>query len=106
MNNDARKKVKKKYNSWKRYIDTKQNSDYVEHSRVRDQCSKKGKRRLRSEGSNRKTLVFWCFVQYGRKAGSAMSELDLGDGTTANTDQEKVDELNTFSPVCSQRKIL
>ena len=48
-------------------------------------------RKLATEISKR-PKEFWLHIQDGRKVRSAMSELDLDDGTTANTDLLKADK--------------
>ena len=102
MTYKALKAVKRKYNSWKKYTRTSQNTDYEEYKQCRNQATKEIRRARKnfekklSENLKEDTKSFWGYTNSGVKVKIPVGELERQDGTVASNDQEKADVLNDF----------
>jgi hypothetical protein len=102
MNKIAMKKVKMKYNAWKRYTRTKQYQDYENYIKARNDATKevrkakkKYERNLAEEVKNN-PKAFWKYVRSKTKVKTGIKDLKKDDGSYAHSDGEKAELLNAF----------
>ena len=109
MNRVAIKAVKKKHRSWKKYIETREHIHFQYYCRDRNTATREC-RKARQEFENRisednNPKAFYKYVHSRRKGNTGISNLKRDDGTVAETDTEKADDLNFFFKKClCQRK--
>ena len=102
MNKDAMQRVKKKYQAWKRYTNTRQYRDYIAYCKARNEVTKevrKAKRayeRKLAEEIKENPKSFWKYVRDKTNVKQGVSDLEKEDGTFAHTEEEKAEELNKF----------
>ena len=102
MNKKVLRKIKKKYNVYKRYLSTKSGQDYQRCIRERNKCTKllrktrkEYEKQVAKEGkTNPKN--FWRYVQERMKTNSGISSLKKNDGSLVVKDIEKAETLNEF----------
>ena len=96
------RRIKKKHKLFKRYLLTKEGTDYVRFMQARRRCKKaikSAKRKFeRNIAKHSKTnpKQFWNYVNGKLKINTGISPLDKGDGTKATSDIDKANELNKY----------
>ena len=101
MNSDALKKVKKKTESYKRYVETREGKEYLEYAKARNQARwecRKAKRDFekqlaREAKTNPKAFYNYANSKLKTKAGIASLDTDNG---AASSDAQKAEVLNEF----------
>ena len=102
MNQKAMRSIKKKYNSYKRFLRSKTGYDYLKYIKDRNQCTKSLKQARkdyeRNIAKNSKTnpKQFWKYIQNKIKINAGIGTLRKPDGSIATSDQDKADTLNSF----------
>ena len=102
MNKKALKSIKKKYNSYKRYLKTKSGRAYQSYIRERNLCAKVLKRtridyeRNIAKQSKENPKMFWKYVQEKMKVNTGISALKDNYGHFAVSDKDKAEVLNNF----------
>ena len=110
MNQKAMRSIKKKYNSYKRFLRSKTGYDYLKYIKDRNQCTKSLKQARkdyeRNIAKNSKTnpKQFWKYIQNKIKINAGIGTLRKPDGSIATSDQDKADTLNSFLQVFLQKK--
>ena len=100
--NKIKRVVKKKYNLYKKYLNTRLECDQTNYVNVRNECNKSircAKRKhenILSNESKSNPRNFWKYVNYNSKNTSSISSLQDGMGQLSVTDKEKANTLNTF----------
>jgi len=102
MNFKVKKSVKKKYNLYKKYLQTKRGMDYEKYKKERNNCNgliksarKKYEKHI-AHGCKSCPKQFWRYVQEQTKSNTGISALKTGDGEYAVSDQDKAETLNNF----------
>ena len=101
MTNNVLKSVKKKYNLYKKFLQSQKSYDFQRYITVRNECKKfikKAKREYeqklaRNAKINPKSV--WKYIQSKTKINTGISPL-MKDGKLHTTDKEKADILNSF----------
>ena len=102
INGEVRKSVKKKYNLYKKYLQSKQARDYQSYKLVRSKCKKLIKKARKSfekdiaGGCKTNPKQFWKYVQERTKSNTGISALKSGNSGYAVSDEEKAETLNAF----------
>ena len=102
MNKDAMQRVKKKYQAWKRYTNTRQYRDYEAYCKARNEVTKEVRKAKRSyekklaEEIKDNPKSFWKYVRDKTNVKQGVSDLEKEDGSFAHTDEEKAEKLNKF----------
>ena len=112
MNSKALRKIKKKYNLYKRFLNTKSGQDYQRYIEARNECkrvvkrAKKNHEKKVAENSKSNPKMFWRYVQDKMKSNVGISVLHGPDGELKSTDKDKADALNEyFSSVFTREDI-
>ena len=100
MDGNALRKVKRKYSSWCRYLNTKQGRTYQEYKAKRNESSKENRRarkefekKLANEcRSNPKAT--WRYMKSTNRVSTAVPNLKKPDGTLTSSDADIADTLN------------
>jgi hypothetical protein len=102
MDNKAMRLLKKKYNCYKRFMQTKSGKDYSNYIKVRNESTKLIKK-LRK--SHEKTVAkegkknpkkFWKYMKEQLHMNTGVNSLKRPDGSLASNDKEKAETLNDF----------
>jgi hypothetical protein len=102
MSRKALKIIKKKYNLYKRFLNTKRGSDYQAYIKARNECSRQIRNckiefeKKLSEECKRNPKAFWKYVQSKTKTKTGISPLINKDGNVMTDDKGKADTLNKF----------
>ena len=107
MNDCMFRKLKKKSEAYSRYLQTKEDKDYQEYCKTRNQAKREVRRAKncfeKQLGEQAKTnpKAFYNYCNLKRKTKAGIAGLKREDGTTAEDDQEKTEMLlnNFFSSV-------
>ncbi|XP_072027690.1 uncharacterized protein [Amphiura filiformis] len=99
MSSEAMRKVKKKYNSWKRYTRTKHYQDYEEYVKIRNEATKEVRR---AEDVKVNPKAFWKYVRSKTKVKAGIKDLKKEDGSYAQADGDKAEVLNSFASVFTE----
>ena len=112
MTNKIKRVVKKKYNLYKKYLNTRLECDQTNYVNVINECNKSircAKRKhekILSNESKSNPRNFWKYVNSNSKNTSGISSLQDGMGQLSVTDKEKANTLNTFfSSVFTQENL-
>ena len=112
MNSKALRKIKKKFNLYKRFLTTKCGQDYQKYVEARNECkrvikkAKKNHEKKIAENSKSNPKMFWRYVQDKLKSNVGISVLHGPDGELKTTDKDKADVLNEyFSSVFTREDI-
>ena len=100
MNRTAIKAVRKKHRSWRKYLQSREHIHYQYYCRDRNTATREC-RRARQEFENRisednNPKAFYKYVNSRRKVSTGISNLKRDDGTFAESDSEKAEDLNSF----------
>lgn len=102
MDNKVLRKIKKKHGCYKRFMVTKAGLDYQRFINERNDCNRvilnakiKNERTIANE-CKRNPKKFWKYVQKQTKGVQGVTVLKRKDGTTATTNEEKANILNSF----------
>jgi len=96
------RKIKKKYNLYKRFLGSKSGQDYLNYKQERNECKKAIKRAKReyekkiAKDCKSNPKIFWKYVQEKLKTNTGISTLRDQFGSIASTDSQKATLLNTF----------
>ena len=102
MSYKALTKVRKKHKAWQRYMNTQEGSDYHEYAKARNQARNETRKALRDYEKditkNIKTnpIFFWRYGTSKLKTTGEVPHLKRNDGSMTETDEDKVNELNTY----------
>ena len=102
MNDKVLKKIKKKYNLFKRYLLTKDGKDYIRYAKIRNKSkseiksARKAYERKIAEECKKDPKCFWKYVQERTKVNAGVNTLNNGKGGLAESDMEKAEVLNEF----------
>ena len=102
MTSKIKRVVKRKYNLYKKYLNTRLKCDQTNYVNVRNECNKSircAKRKhekILSNESKSNPRNFWKYVNSYSKNTSGVSSLQDGMGQLSITDKEKANTLNTF----------
>lgn len=102
MTKKAMRLIKKKYNTYQRFLASKTGHDYQKYLTDRNESSREVKHAKReyekriSDGCKQNTKYFWKYVQETTKRKSGISTLKMNSGEMAETDSQKADTLNQF----------
>ena len=102
MTSKIKRVVKRKYNLYKKYLNTRLECDQTNYVNVRNECNKSircAKRKhekILSNESKSNPRNFWKYVNSYSKNTSGVSSLKDGMGQLSVTDKEKANTLNTF----------
>ena len=102
LNKYAIKKIKKKHNTYQRYLKTKKRSDYNKYISVRNECDRVLKRTRKeyekqiAKESKYNPKKFWKYVKERTKASTGISPLKDENGKLVASDIEKAEVLNKF----------
>ena len=100
MNKDALVKVKKKYSSWIRYLNTKQGQDYAEYCRHRNKAAfaiRKAQKDFElaiAKDVRKNPKGVWNYMKSSQKMRSRIPNLKKSDKTLTETDEEIAEVLN------------
>ena len=95
-------KVRKKHAAYRRYMDTKEGREYQEYARARNQAKWECRKAVRdlerkiARESKTNPKAFFSYARSKLNTKTGVSDLTREDGSTANTDSEKADLLNSF----------
>ena len=96
------RKVKTKYKSFKRYLESQSSQSYKKYIIARNKCSKEIKKMRKkyeqniANGAKKNPKNFWKYVQEQTKANTGVQVLKNIDGSLSNTDKLKANTLNSF----------
>lgn len=100
MNSTALRKARRKHSAWVRYLNTKQEHDWHEYIKKRNEathetrkCRRLYEKKLAKEVKNN-NKAFWKYVNSKRKSKSSIGDLLKPDGTYAITDEDRAQTLN------------
>ena len=100
MNQNAFRKVKRKYSSWCRYLNTKQSQTYKEYITKRNESTKENKKarkefetKLAKECRTNQKAV-WHYMKTMNRVASRVPKLKKPDGTFTSSDTEIANALN------------
>ena len=100
LNFNALKKVKKKYHSWIRYLNTKQGQDYQEYVNNRN-IANRAVRKARKDfeksiakDCRKNPKCVWRYVRSCNKMRTSIPNLKKKDGSLTTSDKEIADVLN------------
>jgi endonuclease/exonuclease/phosphatase family metal-dependent hydrolase len=102
MNGDAIKRTKKKYWSWKRYMNTGREEDYNRYCRKRNTAQifnnqlRKNFEKMIAREAKTKPKAFWRYVKSKTRTRESLSPLEKQDGQLTQNDEEKAELLNTY----------
>jgi hypothetical protein len=102
MNKNVMRSVKKKYNLYKKFVQSKQGKDYQNYKLLRNKCNKLIKKARKNhekniaDGCKSSPKQFWKYVQERTKSNTGVSALKTENGGYAVTDEEKAETLNNF----------
>ena len=102
LNNKIMRKIKKKHKLFKRYLLTKEGTDYLKFMQARKRCkkeiksAKRGYERNIAKHSKANPKQFWKYVNDKLKVNTGISPLERGDGTKATSDEDKANILNKY----------
>ena len=102
MNNKLLRKIKKKNKLYKRYLNTKEGSDYNRYILERNLCNKlikKFRKQYEKDIANdckSNPKRFWKYVQNRTKHNAGINTLIRKDGSSAVSDKDKAETLNQF----------
>ena len=102
LDNKTLRKIKKKHKLFKRYLLTKEGTDYLKFIQARRKCKraiKSAKReyeRKVAKHSKSNPRQFWRYVNEKLKVNSGISPLDKEDGSKATEDHDKASILNKY----------
>ena len=112
MSKSLLKKIKKKYHSYKRYLETKDGLDYQRYIISRNICTRSVRRAKReherkvAKNSKSNNKMFWKYVRSKTKATSGVSALKKENGEMTKEDNEKAEILNNyFSSVFTEENL-
>ena len=112
MNFQGLKKVKKKHKAWKRYLCTKDGRDYQKYARIRNKCKHVMSKLVKdfemqiAKDIKNNPKSFWKYANSKTKTRSGVPKLKKRDGSWAESDKDKADELNKyFSSVFTREDI-
>ena len=100
MTKDALKKVKKKYSSWIRYLNTKQGQDYAEYCRHRNKAAfairraRKEFEQALAKDVRKNPKRVWNYMKSSQKMRSRIPNLKKEDKSLTETDEEIAEVLN------------
>ena len=108
MSYKALTKVREKHNkAWQRYMSTHEGSDYQEYAKARNQARNETRKALRdyekdiAKKHQNQSQFFWRYVTSKLKTTGEVPHLKRNDGSMTETDEDKVNELNTYLKVYS-----
>ena len=102
LSKNVLRNIKKKYYTYKRYLQSKSGKDYQSYISVRNSCNKtikKAKKAYEKDiAVNCKTdpKRFWKYVQERTKVNNDVCTLKKDDGTFAVSEQDKAEVLNKY----------
>ena len=102
MNDKAMAAIKKKRDSFKRYLQTREGADYQSYAKFRNQAkweTRKAKREYEkhiAKQTKKNPKAFFRYANSKLKTRSGVADLHKEDGSTTKTDQEKAEVLNDF----------
>ena len=100
MNLTAFKKVKRKYSSWIRFLNTKQGETYQEYKCKRNESTHESNKARRSfekklaKECRKNPKATWRYMKSTNKASSNVPNLKKSDGSFTSSDSEIADTLN------------
>ena len=102
MSYKALTKVRKKHKAWQRYMSTQEGSDYHEYAKAMNQARNETRKALRdykkdiAKSIKTNPKQFWRYVTSKLKTTGEVPHLKRNDGSMTETDEDKVNELNTY----------
>ena len=99
MNNDMTSKIKKKEQAYNRYLQTRDGTDYLFYTRVRNQaktCCRKAVRNFEKMIARNAKQYSKAFFMYARSKLKTKGVADLSDGANKVSDEGKANLLNKF----------
>ena len=96
------RKIKTKYRTFKRYLESKTSQSYKNYIIARNKCSKEIKKNRKkhekniAKGAKNNPKNFWKYVQEKNKTNSGVQVLRNTDGSLSNSDELKANTLNSF----------
>jgi hypothetical protein len=102
MTRKAMRLIKKKYNTYKRFLRTKLGQDYQEYITARNKSTNEVKRAKRNyerkvaTECKKNPKTFWKYVKESTKQRTGIGVLTGKNGQVADTDKKKAETLNEF----------
>ena len=102
MTPKALKKIKSKYKTFKRYLNSKTSQSYKDYIKARNKCNKEIKllrkkhEKFIALGAKENPKKFWKYVQEQTKTNTGVQVLKNTDGSLSNSDELKANTLNSF----------
>ncbi len=101
-NENALKKVKKKREAFKRYMETREGEDYLAYARARNQAKHESRRAVQlfekkvAQEAKSNPKAFFAYARSKLKTKDGIADLEDKDGNKATSDSEKAKLLNLF----------
>ena len=102
MNSKSLAKVKKKYHTFKRYMDSREGEDYLKYSQARNQSRWECRKAIRdfekkiAAEAKKNPKSFYRYARSKLKTKTTIADLVREDGSLASSDKEKAEALNEF----------
>ena len=97
MNNHSFRKVKKKFSSWCRYLNTKQSQSYKDYITKRNKSTKEDKKARKDfvmQECRTKSKAVWHYIKTTNREASRVQNLKKPDGTSSDSDTDIANTLN------------